>query len=66
MMMPINYLVEMSNGRGPIRDKWAWFNTVYDASVFGSINGVAPTNRSQSLPDGVEGKDYLICHSNYL
>ena len=66
MMTPIYYLVEVNTRKGPKRFKYAWFNTVYDASVFGSAKSVPPTNRSGTRPDGVEGKDYLLCYSNYL
>lgn len=62
MTTPTYYIIEL---KGLGKDKYAWFNTVHDASVFGSLETVAPVTRSATTPDGVQGKDYLITYSNY-
>ena len=63
-MNPV-YLVPLNLGRSSDKSRWAWFEDVYSASVFGSVKALAPINRTEALPDGVEGKDYLITYSNY-
>ena len=65
-MTPIYYLIELPVRKGPKKDRFVWFNTVHEASLYGSARTVAPTNRSYALPDGEQGKDYLITYSNYL